>query len=180
MWAGLAGKPWREFGFVRPRNWVKTVAIGIATGIALKVVMKAIVMPLFGADPVNHAYHVLAGNRAALPSIVLAVTVGGGIGEEIVFRGFLFERLTRLLGHGARTRAVIVLLTAAGFGMLHYQDQGVAGAEQATITGLVFGGIFALTGVIWVPIFAHAAFDLAAVAMIYYNLESYFAHIVFK
>lgn len=29
-------------------------------------------------------------------------------------------------------------------------------------------------------IFAHAAFDLAALAMIYWNLESTVAHLVFK
>jgi hypothetical protein len=40
----------------------------------------------------------------------------------------------------------IVLLTTAVFGLAHYPDQGLAGVEQATITGLVFGTIFAVTG----------------------------------
>ena len=55
-----------------------------------------------------------------------------------------------------------------------------AGVEQATIVGLVFGTIFAVTGRIWMLIVAHAAFDLTALAMIYWNLESTVAHLVFK
>ncbi len=52
--------------------------------------MKAVVMPLFGADPINRAYHFLAGNRAALPRAFYLMVVGGGFGEETVFRGFFF------------------------------------------------------------------------------------------
>ena len=58
--------------------------------------------------------------------------------------------------------------------------QGLPGAEQAAILGLVFGTIFAITGRIWMVMFAHAAFDVIAVLIIYWNLESYVAHLVFK
>jgi membrane protease YdiL (CAAX protease family) len=53
-------------------------------------------------------------------------------------------------------------------------------SEQAAITGIVFGTIFALTGRIWMIMFAHAAYDLAAVAMIYWSLESNVTHLIFK
>jgi membrane protease YdiL (CAAX protease family) len=72
-----------------------------------------------------------------------------------------------------------VLLTAGLFGLGHYADQGLAGAEQATIIGLVFGTIFAVTSQIWMLMIAHAAFDLTAYAIIYWNLESDVAHLVF-
>jgi membrane protease YdiL (CAAX protease family) len=75
---------------------------------------------------------------------------------------------------------LIVLLTAGWFGLVHYPVQGLAGAEQATIVGLVFGTIFAVTGRIWMLMFAHAAFEMTALAMIYWNLESKVAHLVFK
>ena len=62
VWAHLSRTPWREIGFARPKSWLRTLAAGIAVGIALKLLMKSVVMPLLGADPVNHAYHFLAGN----------------------------------------------------------------------------------------------------------------------
>ena len=97
-----------------------------------------------------------------------------------MFRGFLFERLGKLFGSSAWARISIVLITAGWFGLAHYSDQGLAGVEQATIVGLVFGTILAVTGRIWTLMIAHASFDLTALAIIYWNLEANVAHLVFK
>jgi uncharacterized protein len=179
LWTWRSRTPWREIGYARPRSWIGTLAIGVALGIALKFVMKAVVMPLLGADPINQAYHFLTGNRAMLPAAVWAMIVAG-FGEETVFRGYLFERLGKLLGTGRPARTSIVLLTSVLFGLGHYSAQGLAGVEQATIVGLVYGTIFAITGRIWLLMCAHAAFNLTALAMIYWNLESDVAHLIFK
>jgi uncharacterized protein len=173
LWAHAARR-WRELGFVHPRNWAATIAIGIVAGVALKLAMKAIVMPLLGADPVNRAYHFLAGNRAAIPWALFTFVFVAGFGEETLWRGWLFERL----GHVIRWKPVIVAITTALFALAHYTDQGLAGVEQAAITGLVFGSIFAITREIWLPMIAHAAFDLAAYAIIYFGLETRVAHLV--
>ena len=179
-WAWRSRTPWREIGFARPRSWARTVAVGIGLGVALKLVMKAVVMPLLGADPVNQAFHYLVGNTAALPAMLYAVIVGAGFGEEMVFRGYAFERLGKLLGRGRWAKTLIVLVTSAWFGLEHYSLQGVAGVQQATIVGLVFGTIFAVTGRIWTVMIAHAAFDITAVAIIYWNLETAVAHLFFE
>ena len=179
-WARRSRTPWPELGFVRPRSWIGTLAVGVVFGGLFKLVMKAIVMPLLGAPPINPTYHYLAGNQAALPGMIFDVTIGAGFGEETVFRGFLFERLGKLFGRGAGAKAAIVLLTSAWFGLIHYPGQGLFGAEQAAIVGLVYGTVFAFTGRLWTLIFAHAAFDVTAVLIIYWNLESAVAHLVFK
>ena len=179
-WVRWSRTPWREIGYVRPKRWMRDLAAGIALGIAFKFLMKAIVMPVLGAPPINQAYHYLIGNPAALPGAVYLMIAGGGFGEETVFRGFLFERFGKLFGSGVRAKTGIVLLTAGLFALAHYPEQGLPGVEQATITGLVFGAIFAATGRIWIPMFAHAGFDLTALAIIYWNLESTVAHLIFK
>ena len=180
VWAWRSHTPWREIGYVLPEKWARTIIIGIAFGIAFKLLMKAVVMPLLGADPINQAYHYLVGNSAALPGMLYAVTVGAGFGEETVFRGFVFERLGKLLGSRTGGKRLIVLLSAVWFGVVHYPEQGLAGVQQATIFGLVFGTIFAITGRIWMLMFAHAAFDVTAVAIIYWDLETEVAHLIFK
>jgi membrane protease YdiL (CAAX protease family) len=179
-WARRSRTPWRELGFACPASWTRTIVAGIAFGAAFKLAMKAIVMPLLGAPDINQTYHWLAGNRAALPGMLFDVTVGAAFAEETVFRGFLFERLGKLWGRSAGATTAIVLLTAAWFGAIHYPGQGLAGAEQATVVGLVYGTIFARTGRIWLVMFAHAAFDITAVLMIYADLETWVAHLIFK
>jgi hypothetical protein len=179
-WAQRSRTPWRAIGYVRPRSWVRALVLGVVSGVAFKLVMKAIVMPLLGADPINHAYHGLVGNTAALPGTIVTMIVVAGFGEETVFRGFLFERLGRWFGTSAGAKIAIVVLTAALFALAHLHDQGLAGAEQAAITGLAFGTAFALSGELAAIMVAHAAFDLTAVAIIYANLEARVAHLVFK
>ena len=179
-WAYWSHTPWREIGYERPKSWTGTLAVGIVFGSMFKFAMKAIVLPVLGADPINRAYHYLAGNRAAIPYFLFALIAGAGFGEETLFRGYLFERFGKLLGPGTGAKIAIVLVTSIWFGLAHYSVQGLAGTEQATIVGLVFGTIFAVTGRIWMLICAHAAFDLTAYAMIYWNLETAVAHLVFK
>jgi membrane protease YdiL (CAAX protease family) len=178
-WAQASETPWSAIGFVRPKSWLRSVAIGLLFGALFKLVMKAVVMPLLGAPAVNATYHYVAGNAAALPYILYAVIIGAGFGEETVFRGYLFERLGHLLGTSRRARIAIVLITAVLFASLHYPDQGWPGVEQAAVTGLVFGGIYTLTGQLFMLMVAHAAFDVMAVALIYWNLESRVAHLFF-
>jgi len=179
-WTRRSGTPWHEIGYVRPASWTRSLVLGIAFGAVFKLLMKAIVMPLLGAEPINRAYHYLAGNQAAIPVTLFTMIVGAGFGEETLFRGYLFERLGKLFGSSVGAKTAIVLFTAIVFGLGHYSVQGLAGAEQATITGLAFGTIFARTGRIWILMFGHAAFDLTAYAIIYWNLESAVAHFVFK
>ena len=178
-WVWRSRTPWRDIGYVRPGNWVVTLVVGIAFGVALKILMKAIVMPLLGAPAINQAFQYLAGNTAALPAAIYAMVAVAGFGEETVFRGFMFERLGKLLGTSAWARTIIVLFTSIWFGLAHYSLQGLPGVEQATIFGLLFGTIMAVTGRIFMLIVAHAAFDLTALAMIYWGLESRVAHLIF-
>ena len=165
---------------MRPRSWLRSIAIGLVFGALFKLAMKAVVMPLLGAPAVNASYHYLAANAAALPFVLFVVIIGGGFGEETVYRGFLFERLGKLLGTSTRAKIAIVLITTAVFASGHWWDQGLPGVEQAVFTGLVFGGIYALRGQLFMLMVAHAAFDVMAVALIYWSLEPRIAHLFFR
>jgi uncharacterized protein len=179
VWLRWSRTEWREIGYVRPRSWIGDLAIGVVAGGLLKLLQKSIVMPLLGAAAVNPTYHYLAGNAAAIPGILLMVIVGGGFAEETVYRGYLFERLGKLLGTGVGAKALIVLVSSALFALAHYPEQGLPGMQQAMMTGAVFGTIFAATGRIWLPMCMHVAYDLVAIAMIYWDLETAVAHWVF-
>jgi membrane protease YdiL (CAAX protease family) len=178
-WVWLSHTAWKEIGYIKPANWIITILGGFAFGIAFKFGMKAIVLPLLGADPVNQAYHFLAGNKTLLPMAILAMFIVG-FAEETVFRGFMFERLGKLIGPGFLKKPLIILITSAWFGFAHYNSQGTYGVIQGSMVGLVFGTIYSYTGRIWLLIFAHIAFDLTALAMIYWDLETDIAHFLFK
>jgi uncharacterized protein len=178
-WVRLSHTSWKEIGYVRPKSWIRTIVVGISFGLVLKLLLKVIVMPLLHADPVNQSYHFLAGNNDLLPFAIWTIFMAG-FGEETVFRGFLFERLDRLLVNKKNKTIRVLLITSVLFGLAHLSEQGWAGAEQAFITGLCFGAMYGIAGEIWMPMIAHAAFDLTALAIIYFDIESEMAHLFFN
>jgi uncharacterized protein len=180
VWVWLSRTPWRDIGYVRPRSWPRTIAVGIVFGVALKFAMKSVVMPLLDAPPINQTFHFLVGNTAEIPWMLYVIFVGAGFGEETIFRGWAFERFGKLLGSAPWAKAVAVLFTSAWFGHAHYSLQGIPGVENAAIVGLVFGTVFAVTGRLFLLMIAHVAFDLAAFAMIYWNFETAVAQFFFK
>lgn len=180
LWAWASATPWRELGFVRPKSWTRTILLGLLCGGVFKLVMKAIVMPLLGAPTRNSAYQFLVGNTALLWFMLLLVIISAGFGEETFFRGYLFERLGKLFGRSKAATVAIVLLTSLFFAAGHYAEQGLAGSEQALITGLAFGSIFAFTRQLPFVMIMHAAFDIVAVFIIYYDLEATVAHLILR
>ena len=179
IWAKISSTPWRDIGYVRPRSWTKTIVIGIAFGVTLKFAMKALVMPLLGAPPINQSFQFVTGNPAVLPRMLYVIVIGAGFGEETLFRGWMFERLERLFGPSAVAKIAIVLMTSLLFAAAHLTGQGIPGAEQALVVGIAFASIFAITGRLFTLMIAHAAFDLTALWMIYYGLETRIAHLIF-
>lgn len=177
-WARLSETPLKALGFSSPDSWTATLVGGVATGIVLKVVMKALVMPLLGAPPTNAAYQYLTGNAAALPGIILTVLVQAALAEEVLYRGYLFERLGALLGREPRAIAITVVVSSVLFAAAHYADQGLPGVAQAAVTGIVFGGIFAWKRQLALVMVVHAAFDLTAVTLIFFGWEESVARLL--
>jgi membrane protease YdiL (CAAX protease family) len=74
-----------------------------------------------------------------------------GFGEEILFRGYLIPRASRVLGSEGAGLAV----TAAIFGLSHAY-QGVLGIASTYWWGLVSGAFFLVVPRIWPLALAHA------------------------
>lgn len=180
LWARLSRTPWPELGFGRPRSWIADIAVGIVCGVAFKLLIKAIVFPLLGFEATNRAYAFLVGNRTALARTFILVIVGGGFGEETIWRGFLFQRSAALLGTTLQATVITVFATSLLFASAHLPDQGIVGASQAFMSGLAFGIAYVRLGRLWPIMAAHAAFDVTAALMIYWNLETQVAHLVVR
>jgi len=86
-----------------------------------------------------------------------AISVGAGISEELVFRGFLLYYFSAYLTHvNMLGRALLASLV---FGLGHIY-QGWRGAVGTGILGLVFAGFYLATGSLLLPVAIHAAVDL--------------------
>jgi len=97
--------------------------------------------------------------RGASVLQLAAVSIAAGFGEELLFRGLMQAGLTELIGGPA---APWLALAAASvlFGVCHWLNTTYA--ILAALAGAYFGLLFLLTGSLWTPIVAHAAYDLLA------------------
>lgn len=109
---------------------------------------------------------VLPHDRREL-SAFYRLSLTAGICEEIVYRGYLMWLLDALSGP-----AVAVAGSAVVFALGHAY-QGRQGMARTGVVGLVQGGIYLLTGAVWVPMLLHAATDLTSGRMAHAALSDH-------
>jgi uncharacterized protein len=85
--------------------------------------------------------------------LFFGLSLSAGVGEEIVFRGYLLPYFDALVGP-----AGAVLATTLIFGVGHAY-QGAAGIVKTGLMGLLFAGAFVATGNLLAPMLLHAVID---------------------
>ncbi|MBX3458450.1 MAG: CPBP family intramembrane metalloprotease [Planctomycetes bacterium] len=84
------------------------------------------------------------------------VSLHAGWGEELLYRGYVFGLLLHFVPVWAAA-----LASSALFGFAHIY-QGLRGIVLTTVLGGVFFGLYWASGSLWVPILAHALYDIHA------------------
>lgn len=178
-WLLLTRKPFAEIGLQAPDSWPRVILWGIVAGLALKFAAQAVVLPYLGGPMFNSSYQYIQGDLPAAVRESFVTIALTSFAQEIVYRGFLLNRAQAFFGNGFIMKILMILGSAAIFGVLHMQE-GPTGVAQAAMLGGLFTTIYFLNGQrLWLLIFMHAAFDIAAVWMIYLGLEEPIARSVF-
>src|SRR5262249_2934020 len=88
-------------------------------------------------------------------------------GEELVYRGYLMNRVADLLPRAQRSWICSLVLISIVFGLAHAY-QGSTGIIEEGIAGAALGAMYLLTGRnLWIPIIAHGACDTIDAILIY-------------
>ncbi|MGH7604330.1 MAG: CPBP family intramembrane glutamic endopeptidase [Gemmatimonadaceae bacterium] len=103
--------------------------------------------------------------KLTLILILLAWTLAA-FGEEIVWRGYLMNRVAGLGRHSRLAWVCSLLVVNIAFGFSH-SDQGLTGQIEESIAGVALGGIYLGTGSLAVPIVAHGVSDTLDFVLIF-------------
>jgi membrane protease YdiL (CAAX protease family) len=169
----LRGIRWRNVGFGVYESWGKTLLVGILAGAGMEVLELFCTQPLLarltGQMPDLSAFDRLAGNLKWL-AISLAFTwTLFAFGEELIFRGYLMNRIADLSGRTRVGWAVTLVLTSTVFGLSHF-SQGITGVSENFIDGMILGALYLKFGrKLAVPIIAHGVTDTVDFLLIFFH-----------
>ena len=97
---------------------------------------------------------------------LLVIAIIPAVGEELLFRGYLQQRMTHWLGKPH----VAIIITAILFSAIHMQFQGFL---PRFVLGLVLGYLFYWSCSLWLPIIAHLLNNAMAVTFAYPTFSDY-------
>ncbi len=169
----LQRQPLSSIGLAVPPRWSRALSIGVAAGIGMELLGLWVTTPLislaFGAEPDNSGLKAIQGNLSLLLVFLGLSWALAAFGEEICFRGFLLERLARLLGGSRAAWWASLALSSMLFGWGH-TEQGISGWMQEGINGMWLGLLFMATGRnLTAPIVAHGVSNTLAFVLIYFG-----------
>lgn len=97
------------------------------------------------------------------------LAVAAGVGEEIVYRGFMITYLRELLGAEPWAVAATLLIPAVAFGLGHLY-QGWKAVAKIIAMAVLFGFFFFRTNTLWPLMLLHTAIDVFGGLMSWYLL----------
>lgn len=162
------GLSWRDLGFLQPiplRRFIgltlgATLLIFALNGLVLTPLLRQVNVP--PPDP-TLLVDVIEGNLVNYLLFLIPITWGSAaFGEELLVRGFLMNRFSRLYGTGAAL-ALQALVFALG-----HTYQGLGGVIALFAVGVVLGWFYLRAGRnLWPVIAAHGLIDTIGITLVY-------------
>jgi len=170
----LRGLRWRDVGFTRPRSWVIAIGIGVVAGICMEAIELFLTQPLIarltGKMPDLSDFADTAGNWKMLLFWLALIWLLGALGEEIVYRGYLMDRVAGLFRNTRAAWIISLLVVSVAFGGAHI-DQGITGMIENVWNGLLLGALYLASGRnLSVPTIAHGVTDTIDLLLMYLHM----------
>lgn len=172
-WASLRlrGMRWKDVGFTPPRSWSNAIGIGIAAGLGMELFELFISQPLLarwmGKMPDLSDFADMVGNLKLFLIYLVLVWTLGALGEEIVYRGYLMNRVAGVFRNSKLAWVMSLVTISVVFGCAHL-DQGSTGMIENIWNGLLLGLLYLACGRnLAVPVIAHALGDTLDFVLIY-------------
>ncbi len=174
-WGSLAlrGVRWSDIGLRAGPQWKVLVLAGVCAGIAMETLGLFVTLPLLvkltGQRPDLTDYRDLVGNLDLLFRLIVGAWVVAAFGEELVWRGYLMNRLADLFGRDKIGWTVALVLMSLAFGLAHAQ-QGWVDVVEGIIDGALLGLLYLVSGRnLLVPIVAHGVTDTVDCLIIFFG-----------
>ncbi len=164
------GEGLRSLGLRRPDSWARAIAVAVAL-YAADWALSEYVTPVIASwvHPVQRPSFLgyIRGDAVGLATWVAIGWIVGGLFEETLFRGFLLDRVSALLGKSAAAVAAAIIAQAILFGALHLYG-GTFAFLHATVFAVTHGVFYIVAGRNLLPLIAvHGTWDMIGIYSVY-------------
>ncbi len=171
-------KSFTKVGLISNHNLFKTIGTAVILFLATSPILDFIIQPLVTKVTGNavdfSAFEPLAHNFKLYRKYVLYVLISAAIGEEILFRGFLFRQLNIILPEFKLKTQTMILISAILFSIPHWY-QGLSGIIMTFIFGVLFATVYVKFNYnLWINIILHGLIDTLFLTLAYYEKLDYY------
>jgi uncharacterized protein len=154
---------WRDVGLQRNESWPRTILIGLAAGAGIELLELFVTQPLLvriiGKMPDLSTFELVRHNAKLLVLALVFSWTLAAFGEEMVYRGYLMNRMAGLGGNSRVAWVASLVLVNILFGSGHI-GQGTTGMIENMIDGALLGLLYLSRGrSLAAPIIAHGVTD---------------------
>ncbi len=172
-WASLwlRSIPWREVGLRRPRSLLHTILIGAMAAVGATIAGYWIILPALASftneAPGISSYHFLQGNVIALLILLVMTWPFAAIMEEMVYRGYLLNRLADIFGH-TQTAWIVGLIASSLLFSLSHGQYSVRFIATSLLMGILEGVMYLIWDRnLWMPIVIHGVANTIAFGLVF-------------
>jgi membrane protease YdiL (CAAX protease family) len=165
---------WQNVGMSRPVDWRRTLLAGTGIGALYQLFSIGILVPvLYRLTNTPLDLSQFASLRGNLTDLLLWLAISWSLaafGEEMAYRGYLFNRLVDLLGNNRLGWGIGIVVSALLFGLGHIY-QGITGVLETCVFGAVMACLYLATKRnLWLPIIVHGVNDTVGFVLIFSGL----------
>ncbi|HAX68953.1 MAG TPA: hypothetical protein DCY14_05060 [Anaerolineae bacterium] len=172
LWVRRIG--WRGVGLRSPGHWGRTLLLGTLVGVVYQL------FSLFILTPVLHRLtnttldlSQFSDVQGSIPILLLWLAISwtfAAFGEELIYRGYIFNRINDLMGNHRLSVVIAVLVSGFFFGFSHLY-QGMTGFLETTIFALLMSILYIFSGRnLWMLIIAHGVIDTIGFLLLFLGM----------
>ncbi|WP_304452487.1 CPBP family intramembrane glutamic endopeptidase [Nocardiopsis sp. YSL2] len=150
------------------RHWVRDALLGAAIVPPRLLLEVGVLIPMAGGAENPGVQEVLAyasAGVAALAATLVLGVVGGGLAEELYFRGFLLGALPTAFVHRKAALYGAAAVSILLFSVLHLPTSG-PDIAAIVLASVVYTGLFLLTRRLTATVVAHSLWNVSAVVTV--------------
>ena len=172
-WAATR-RPLTDLGIRWPERPLRLLVVAVALGVGMNGFGRTFLWPtlyrVLGPRDLRYL-GAIEGNLDVVLALLPLIWLSAAICEEIVYRGFLQQRLERVFRESIAGNVAAIGITSAVFAANH-AVQGTSGVIQTFIVSSVFGAIFIRSKHnLLLLILIHGVWDTFSVAVMYLGLK---------